>query len=213
MKPIRLAALAALLFCTIPARAGDNGSIETSVASSNVDAGADATDGNGTAYQVSWVRPLSKLGMLAGRLDMARIDGVGDGNVGAWNVALGAQLQLGDASDADGDPVGAFQGFLRGSLGLTFQDAVEMTEEVPVEPAAPSLHHPAALAQAVEVPITISEQYVTAAVGAGFRVFANAERTIGFGSELGYQLPLNADVLVDNAVTVRAFLIIPAGGN
>ncbi len=208
-KPYRLAAvtLAALLCCTIPARAADDpGSIETSIASVNVDASA-ATDGSGTAYNVAWVRPLTKLGMFAGRLDMTRIDGIGDANAGAWNVALGAQLQLGDATDADGDPAGAFQGFLRGSLGLTFQDAIEMSEEVPVGTVVPST-----LAETIEVPITISEQYVSAGFGAGFRIFANAERTIGFGSEVGLAIPLNADVLVDNTVSVRAFLILPAGG-
>jgi hypothetical protein len=196
-------ALAAVLLCFTPARAGED-EIELAAIHADVSAAeaAEEIDGTGTAYSIAWTRPVSKHGLLSSHLDLSRLDGVGSAGQGGYSIAAGAQLNFGDVTSLDGDPIGPIRGFLRGAIGGTWADARTVTESVAV--ATPS-----ATADSVEVDLDVSEQYMTAGVAAGIQARFGLARDFGFGLEARYEVPLNDGLDVEKVGGVRAFLILP----
>lgn len=220
MTRFRLSAVAvtvaALLLCFTPARAAGD-TLQLAVANVGVDAEpeADDIDGQGTAYAVDYDLPVSTFGAFALHFGLSRVDGVGSAGLGGWAFALGGQLNVGDVSDNDGDPLGVFSGYFRGDVGVTWADAREVTTEVPVVTVPPSLHGtqpvpaPAATLAEIEIDTEVSEQFVTAAAVAGVRLVFDRASGLGIGAEVAYRAPLNDGVSVENATAVRLYFSVP----
>jgi hypothetical protein len=208
LKPLRLAALAAvLLLCFVPARAGED-SIEVVLGGVNVSADNSELDDSGYAAALSWDHVLTKGGAVSGHLNLARADKFSSDQVGAWSIDVGARVHFGDTNAADGTPPGRVRGYLEGRLGGTWQDKFTQTETVTVSSGGSGGLTTTPVTAEIEV--GSADQYLTAGAAAGLRVYFDTARTIGLGVEGAYRKPLNAQLDVNGATRLAVFLIVPA---
>lgn len=206
MKPLRyvLALLMAALACFTNTRAIED-SIEITVGSQQIDShgsDADTLDDTGTAYSVSWDHPFSKMeGRFSGHVLVERSDAYDNGDLGAYNVNLGARVNIGDLTTLDGDPLGRIRAYVETRAGVVFMDTLSQTQEVTISDGEESV--------TAQVESDTAPRLLGLSGVAGLRVYFDERRTFGGGVEIAYGLPVGDSIDIDKTTTVRVLMVLP----